>query len=99
MDSNYLISHDGRDIAGFQHVDAAHNIQKVWCSECAVKDSEDPPYTLPETDLQIPDTDSVSGAIDSLIYRISGDKYNPSGSEFNLSHMECDECGQTLHPQ
>lgn len=98
MDSTYIISNGGKEIAGFQHVDESEDVQKVWCSECAVHDSEKPPYTISKTDLQIPDTESVSGAIDAIIYRVAGDRYNPSGATFDLSHMECDECGQNLQP-
>jgi len=99
MDSQYLIEDGDNEIAGFQKLDESDTCQNIWCSQCALDPSEKPPYVISESTLQIPHTNEVSGSIDAIIYRVRGNKYNPSGSQFDLSHLSCDECGQTIQPK
>lgn len=102
MNSKFLIDRGDSQIAGFAHRIDGKN-ERVWCAECAIDDSESPPFIAEETELDLPDFESLDGSIGPVISEYY-DQYaemegNNPRMERDLSDEMCDECGQTLEPQ
>jgi hypothetical protein len=103
MDSKFLVERADAQIAGFAHRIDGKN-ENVWCAECAIDDSESPPFVAEETELDLPAFESFEGGSIGPVISEYYDQHaemegNDPRIQQDLSDEMCDECGQTLEPQ
>jgi hypothetical protein len=103
MDSKYLIQRDNdAQVAGFEHIKDGELVH-IWCAECAIKDSETPPFDSKSVETSLPEIESIDGSISPVLYIYNYPESAGFTDECNnrtadLTEVVCSECSQTLHP-